>query len=465
MSNYVQSTNFATKDALPSGDPLKIVRGTEINTEFNNIAVAIATKADTTSPTLASPTLVAPALGTPTSGVMTNVTGLPIDGGTTGTLPVARGGTGATTLTSGALLKGAGTGAVAAASAADIVGQIGATAVQNAVTAQNTRLGGGNVSTNLANGTQALFSNTTGSNNTATGSGALQSNTTGTDNTANGVEALRNNTTGDSNTATGSGALQSNTTGSNNTANGVAALFSSTTSSSNTANGFAALFSNTTGDGNTATGTSALQSNTTGSANTANGWLALSTNTTFTNSSGFGYVAQVTGSNQVQLGDSSTTTFVYGTVQNRSDLRDKADVRDTVLGLSFINALRPVDYKWDMRDDYRPERPADLPANSTPEQEEAHKAEMAAWLEAVKQDNLVSDGTKKRNRYHHGLIAQEVKELLDAQGIDFGGYQDHKISGGHDVLSIGYDELIAPLIKAVQELTARVKQLEQGAST
>ena len=51
MSNYVQSTNFATKDALPSGDPLKIVKGTEINTEFNNISVAIATKADLVSPT------------------------------------------------------------------------------------------------------------------------------------------------------------------------------------------------------------------------------------------------------------------------------------------------------------------------------------------------------------------------------------------------------------------------------
>jgi hypothetical protein len=51
MSNYTQSTNFATKDALPSGDPLKIVKGTEINTEFVNIAVAIATKADLASPT------------------------------------------------------------------------------------------------------------------------------------------------------------------------------------------------------------------------------------------------------------------------------------------------------------------------------------------------------------------------------------------------------------------------------
>jgi len=65
MSNYVQSTNFATKDALPSGDPLKIVKGTEINTEFNNIAVAVATKADLLSPTFTG----TPALPTGTTGV------------------------------------------------------------------------------------------------------------------------------------------------------------------------------------------------------------------------------------------------------------------------------------------------------------------------------------------------------------------------------------------------------------
>jgi hypothetical protein len=46
MSNYTKSTNFASKDSLPSGDPLKIVKGTEINTEFDNIATAISTKYD-----------------------------------------------------------------------------------------------------------------------------------------------------------------------------------------------------------------------------------------------------------------------------------------------------------------------------------------------------------------------------------------------------------------------------------
>ena len=51
MTDYTKSTNFATKDNLSSGNPLKIVKGTEIDTEFNNIATAIATKADLASPT------------------------------------------------------------------------------------------------------------------------------------------------------------------------------------------------------------------------------------------------------------------------------------------------------------------------------------------------------------------------------------------------------------------------------
>jgi hypothetical protein len=65
MSNYTKSTNFATKDALPSGDPLKIVKGTEIDTEFNNIATAVATKADLISPTFGG----SPTLPTGTTGV------------------------------------------------------------------------------------------------------------------------------------------------------------------------------------------------------------------------------------------------------------------------------------------------------------------------------------------------------------------------------------------------------------
>lgn len=72
MSDYVQSTNFATKDSLSSGNPLKIVKGTEINTEFANIAIAVATKADLASPTFTgTPAAPTASFGTSTTQVAT----------------------------------------------------------------------------------------------------------------------------------------------------------------------------------------------------------------------------------------------------------------------------------------------------------------------------------------------------------------------------------------------------------
>jgi hypothetical protein len=65
MTDYTKSTNFATKDNLSSGNALKIVKGTEIDTEFNNIATAIATKADLASPAFTG----SPSLPTGTTGV------------------------------------------------------------------------------------------------------------------------------------------------------------------------------------------------------------------------------------------------------------------------------------------------------------------------------------------------------------------------------------------------------------
>lgn len=112
--SYTKTTDFAAKDALASGNPSKIVKGTEIDTEFNNIATADALNVKTTalgsgvetflgtpsSANLAaavtgetgsgalvfatSPTLVTPALGTPASGTLTSCTGLPISTGVSG---------------------------------------------------------------------------------------------------------------------------------------------------------------------------------------------------------------------------------------------------------------------------------------------------------------------------------------------------------------------------------------------
>ena len=50
MSNYTKTTNFAAKDSLNSGDANKVIKGSEIGTEFDNIATAVATKADLANP-------------------------------------------------------------------------------------------------------------------------------------------------------------------------------------------------------------------------------------------------------------------------------------------------------------------------------------------------------------------------------------------------------------------------------
>ncbi len=85
---------------------------------------------------------------------------------------------------------------------------------------------GGYPNQNTAEGTDALFTLTSGANNTAVGFDALFNNSSGSDNTAMGSNALSSNTTGRFNTGSGSSALQSNTTGEFNTASGYHALFS-----------------------------------------------------------------------------------------------------------------------------------------------------------------------------------------------------------------------------------------------
>lgn len=114
MTNYVKATNFASKDSLPTGNPGKIVKGTEIDTEFNSIQTAITTKADLNSPTfIGTPSAPTASVGTSTTQVATtafvqsavsagainlssvNITGGSISGITD--LAIADGGTGAST--------------------------------------------------------------------------------------------------------------------------------------------------------------------------------------------------------------------------------------------------------------------------------------------------------------------------------------------------------------------------------
>jgi hypothetical protein len=190
------------------------------------------------------------------------------------------------------------------------------------------------------------------------------------------------------------------------------------------------------GQYNTSIGAQAGRNNT-GAGNTFVGRLAGNAETNaFANCSLLGANTAVTADNQVQLGDSLTTTYVYGTVQNRSDARDKADIADTALGIDFIMGLRPVHGRWDMREDYR----------------------------VVNDDGTVTvfekDGSKKRNRLHQWFVAQEVAELCTSLNVEFGGLQHHSVSGGEDVFSLGYDEFIPPVVKAVQECWSRLDAME-----
>jgi trimeric autotransporter adhesin len=190
---------------------------------------------------------------------------------------------------------------------------------------------GGYGGQNTAEGTDALFSLTSGVWNAAVGFQALHGDTTGTQNTAIGYRALFLNTTGSKSTAYGSQALYNNATGSNNVATGFSTLFSNISGNNNTGNGyrallfnngndntaigFNALFNNRTGDDNTATGSQALLHNGSGSANTATGESALFSNTTGYFNTAMGNQALYStlgGSHNTAMGESALYSNVFG---------------------------------------------------------------------------------------------------------------------------------------------------------
>lgn len=129
----------------------------------------------------------------------------------------------------------------------------------------------------------------------------------------------------------------------------------------------------------------------------------------------------------------STVYAATGTI-NTSDARLKTNVADSVLGLDFINSLRPVSYRW-------------IVGGKTLVSENDKHTERVESEQA---------GT----RTHWGFLAQEVKAAVDVAGVDFGGWVLTDANDATSTQALRYEELIAPLVKAVQELTARVAALE-----
>jgi hypothetical protein len=282
-------------------------------------------------------------------------------------------------------------------------------------------------------GYQAGYTNTGDNELVAVGYRALYLATTGTNNTALGHNTLAANTTGSHNLAVGSAALTVNTTGSYNTAIGRVALVSNTTASYNTAVGYQAANSGTTGYGNCALGYQALYSLGSGYYNTHIGYQAGSGVTSGTNNLCLGQGAGNNGSpsgnltthtDRIVLGDNNiTNAYVKVAWTVTSDARDKTDIVDSRYGLNFVNALRPVEYKWDMRSKYA--------------------------------EGQTPNGTHKESKTNLGFLAQEVIEVEKSNGGIAGDLlvADDEMDG---LLRITETKMIPALVKAIQELKTLV---------
>jgi hypothetical protein len=300
------------------------------------------------------------------------------------------------------------------------------------VSLENNTSGSGNT----AIGVSSLVTNTTGSNNTGLGFKAGFGNLSASGCTAVGTTALEANSTGANNTALGYEAL-SLATGANNTAVGMDAGINVTTGANNVAVGKSALFASGTGNQNTAVGSASVQgvanfSNTTGigynalNASTANGNTAIgasagSSNTSGSNNLFVGYLAGTdavdtvtTGSNRIVVGNNSHTVAsikVAWTVT--SDQRDKTAFAAIPHGLAFVNALLPTAFKF--------------------------------------RETRGSSQTAGPLRY--GFKAQDILALEGVAPV---------IINSDDAENLKYNEssLVPVLVKAIQELTARVVALE-----
>jgi hypothetical protein len=194
---------------------------------------------------------------------------------------------------------------------------------------------GGYPGSNTAEGTQALFSRTTGVWNTALGYQALYHDTSGGSNTATGLKALFSNTIGKQNTATGVYALLNNTAGNFNIATGYQALLNNTTGANNLADGYQALNTNIAGNNNTAIGFQALLSNESGGFNTAIG------NSAFSNGLGNFNIAvgasagsdKTSGNNNIYIGDKG-----FGTESNTIAI-GAISSSDTAYTQTFIGGI------------------------------------------------------------------------------------------------------------------------------
>lgn len=252
-------------------------------------------------------------------------------------------------------------------------------------------------------GEEAMISNT-GNSNTAAGFGSLRSNTSGFENTSLGHQSLYENTTGSGNVAIGKDSLYASLSGISNTALGNQSLYVCK-GSYNTALGHSAGFSLTTGQNNTLVGMQAGNTITTGSQNVVIGQDA--------------QPASATATNSVTLGNGliSVLRCNVTSITSLSDARDKKDIEELTAGLDFVKGLKPVTFTWNDREN------------------EAKRE--------IKDFGFIAQDLKK---------SQEDAELADTLKLVY--------DENPEKLEASYGKLIPILVKAIQDLTAKVEALE-----
>jgi len=282
---------------------------------------------------------------------------------------------------------------------------------------------------NTAVGYESLKANQQGDYNTAIGYEALETNIDGGDNTAVGYRALAlldidsSDTSPSYNTAVGARALDGIQVGVKNTVIGADAMGSADDNEdNNTAIGYKAMFINNNGFSNTCIGSEATLSAAAGQGQIAIG-KGVSCIANETATIGFG-------SNVASLGlDGSDTSWAAS-----SDERLKENIVDSTAGLDVINDLRPVTYNWKKAKDID---------KSMPQYKDSDEPVLG----------------KEYGESLHGFIAQEVKVVIDKHDSLKEGFKMWKQSDdGTQTIADG--NLIPILVKAVQELSAKVKELE-----
>ena len=247
--------------------------------------------------------------------------------------------------------------------------------------------------------------NSIGTANVTLGSGAGDSLTSNNSyNTLIGTDAGKALNTGTSQVAVGYKALETSTGGTGSVAVGYLALQDSNSTNFVTAVGWGAGKNATTGGlSSTFIGNGAGMGITTGSQNTCIGFGANPTS--------------ATASYQFTLGSTDIQTLRCNqtSITSLSDARDKTDIVDTPYGLDFINTLKPRQFKWDTR------------------------------------DGNIKDGTLEQ-----GFIAQELLESANGNNNSL----NLVLEDNPNKLEASAGNLIPLLVKAVQELSARVVELE-----